>query len=90
MAIIVNENISVGDILRALHEMKRPEIETLDVFDVYRGHELPNGMKSVAILVVMRDTERTLTDADGERIVVDLLAMLSARFGATLRSQASR
>jgi phenylalanyl-tRNA synthetase beta chain len=80
----------VDDILRALRELQRPEIETLDVFDVYRGHELPNGRKSVAILVVMRDTERTLTDADGERIVADLLATLSARFGATLRSQASR
>jgi phenylalanyl-tRNA synthetase beta chain len=90
MAIIINENIAVDDILRALRELQRPEIETLDVFDVYRGHELPNGRKSVAILVVMRDTERTLTDADGERIVADLLATLSARFGATLRSQASR
>jgi phenylalanyl-tRNA synthetase beta chain len=47
-------------------------------------------MKSVAILVLMRDTERTLTDADGERIVGELLAMLTTRFGATLRSQASR
>jgi len=62
----------------------------MEVFDVYRGHELPNGMKSVAILVLMRDTERTLTDADGERIVGELLAMLTTRFGATLRSQASR
>jgi phenylalanyl-tRNA synthetase beta chain len=47
-------------------------------------------MKSVAILVVMRDTERTLTDADGDRIVGDLLTTLTARFGATLRSQAAR
>jgi phenylalanyl-tRNA synthetase beta chain len=90
LAIIVNENIAVGDILRALKEIQPPAVESLDVFDVYRGHELPNGRKSVAILVLMRDTERTLTDADGERIVADLLAALRARFGATLRSQASR
>jgi phenylalanyl-tRNA synthetase beta chain len=90
IAIVVNENIPVGTILQALHEVQLREVETLDVFDVFRGHELPNGRKSVAILVVMRDTERTLTDADGERIVADLLATLSARFGATLRSQASR
>ena len=73
-----------------MQELEQPTVESIDVFDVYRGHELPNGTKSVAILVVIRDTERTLTDADGERIVNDLLAMLSARFGATLRSQASR
>ena len=61
----------------------------LDVFDVYRGNELPNGRKSVAILVLMRDTERTLTDADGDRIVAQLVSTLSDRFGATLRSQTS-
>jgi phenylalanyl-tRNA synthetase beta chain len=76
----------VATIIDALRELKRPEIETLDVFDVYRGHELPNGRKSVAILVLMRDTERTLTDADGERIVAELLAALGNRFGATLRA----
>ncbi len=29
----------------------------------------------------MRDTERTLTDADGDRIVAGLLTTLTARFG---------
>ena len=86
LAIIVNENIEVATIVEALRELQRPEIEALDVFDVYRGPELPNGRKSVAILVLMRDTERTLTDADGERIVADLLAALATRFGATLRA----
>jgi phenylalanyl-tRNA synthetase beta chain len=90
IAIIINQNIEVGDILRALRESSPASVETIDVFDVYRGNELPSGMKSVAILVLMRDTERTLTDADGERIVGQLLAILTTRFGATLRSQVSR
>ncbi|MDQ2916465.1 MAG: phenylalanine--tRNA ligase subunit beta [Pseudomonadota bacterium] len=90
VAVVVNENIEVGDIINALREIDQPEIETVNVFDVYRGPELPNGMKSVAILVLMRDTERTLTDMDSERIVAVLLAALHARFGATLRLQAPR
>ena len=77
-------------LLRVLDEMKPPQVETIDVFDVYRGGELPDGMKSVAILVLMRDTERTLTDADGDRIVGEILETLRSRFGATLRSQAAR
>lgn len=90
LAVIINVNIEVGDILQVLREIRHPQIESLDVFDVYRGHELPNGRKSVAILVLMRDTERTLTDVDSERIVAALLAALDARFGATLRLQAPR
>jgi len=85
IAIVINENIQVGDIIEVLRDVKLPEIESIDVFDVYRGPELPNGRKSVAILVLMRDTERTLTDEDSERIVAALLATLKARFGATLR-----
>jgi len=85
IAIVINENIQVGDILEVLRDVRLPEIESIDVFDVYRGPELPNGRKSVAILVLMRDTERTLTDEDSERVVAALLATLKARFGATLR-----
>ena len=85
LAIVVNENIAVDDIIRSLREVAPPQVERLDVFDVYRGPELPDGRKSVAILVVMRDTERTLTDEDSERVVAALLAMVETRFGATLR-----
>jgi phenylalanyl-tRNA synthetase beta chain len=90
LAIVVNENIAVANIIQALRDMKQPWVESVDVFDVYRGGELPNGTKSVAILVLMRDTERTLTDEDSERTVAALLAELRTRFGATLRLQASR
>jgi phenylalanyl-tRNA synthetase beta chain len=90
LAIVVSENIEVGEILHALRERELPEVEALDVFDVYRGPELPSGRKSVAILVLMRHTERTLTEVDGERVVAALLATLQARFGATLRQQAPR
>ncbi|MGE5170250.1 MAG: phenylalanine--tRNA ligase subunit beta [Rudaea sp.] len=85
LAIVINENIEVASILNAIRELSVPEIEALDVFDVYRGPELPNGRKSVAILVLMRHTERTLTEVDGERVMATLLATLHTRFGATLR-----
>ena len=84
----MNENIAIGDILHGLRELRQPGVESLDIFDVYRGPELPEGTKSVAILVLMRDTERTLTDEDSERIVAALLAAVNARFGGTLRLQA--
>jgi phenylalanyl-tRNA synthetase beta chain len=86
LAVILNENIPIGHVVNVLRELRLPYVETVDVFDVYRGPELPNGRKSVAILVLMRDTERTLTDEDSERIVAELLATLHARFGATLRT----
>jgi phenylalanyl-tRNA synthetase beta chain len=72
-----------------LDQVKPASVETLQVFDVYRGHELGNGRKSVAILVLMRDTQRTLTDEDSDAVVARLLATLQDRFGASLRRQDS-
>ena len=85
IAIICNGNIAVRHILDALQETAPVEVESVEVFDVYFGPEIGPGRKSVAILVLMRDTQRTLTDADSERVVAGLVATLKERFGATLR-----
>ncbi|MBS0326223.1 MAG: phenylalanine--tRNA ligase subunit beta [Proteobacteria bacterium] len=85
IAIICSENIAVREILDTLRETAPVAVEAVEVFDVYRGAEIGAGRKSVAILVLMRDTQRTLTDADSERVVAGLVATLKERFGATLR-----
>jgi phenylalanyl-tRNA synthetase beta chain len=59
-------------------------------FDLFRGAGLPNGRKSVAILVLMQDTARTLTDAEIEGAVEALSDIAHRELGATLRSQDAR
>ena len=58
---------------------------SLGLFDVYRSPALGVNKKSLAILMVMQDTERTLTDADVEAAVTALLDVAKRRFNATLR-----
>jgi phenylalanyl-tRNA synthetase beta chain len=65
--------------------VKPARVEAIRLFDVYRGAGLPQGKKSLAILVLMQDTERTLTDADIDATLAELLRVLRDRFGATLR-----
>jgi phenylalanyl-tRNA synthetase beta chain len=84
-AVVVDESISVGTLLGALTEARPPGVLDLRPFDVYRGPGLPPGKKSVAILVLMQDTERTLTDADIDATQAILLRVLQNRFGAVLR-----
>jgi len=54
-------------------------------FDVYRGPGIGPGKKSLAILVLIQDTERTLTDAEIDAVVAALVRVAGDRFGATLR-----
>jgi phenylalanyl-tRNA synthetase beta chain len=89
-AVVVDEAVRAGDVLGALVAAKPARVVDLRLFDLYRGPGLPIGTKSLAILVLMQDTERTLTDADIDATLADLLRVLQVRFGAVLRQQDSR
>jgi len=84
-AVVVEEAVPIGAMLDALAAENLPAVIDLRPFDLYRGPGLPPGKKSVAILVLMQDTERTLTDADIDATQAILLRVLQIRFGAVLR-----
>jgi phenylalanyl-tRNA synthetase beta chain len=86
-AVVVDDRVSAGEMLDALAAAKPPWVVAVRPFDLYRGPGLASGKKSLAILVLMQDTERTLTDADIDAAVTGLLRVLENRFGATLRQQ---
>ena len=85
MALVVDETVPVQALLDALAHAKPPHVDAIRLFDVYRGSGLTEGKKSLAILVLMQDTSRTLTDADIAATEAHLLAVARKKFGATLR-----
>ncbi|MEP7329517.1 MAG: phenylalanine--tRNA ligase subunit beta [Betaproteobacteria bacterium] len=85
LALVVDEALPVQTLLDALHAASPVHVIALELFDVYRGHGLTEGRKSLAILVLMQDTSRTLTDADIDATEAGLLAIARQHFGATLR-----
>jgi len=90
IAIVVAEEVPAGAVLAALQEARAPHVETVRLFDVYRGPGLTEGRKSLAILVLMQDTSRTLTDTEIDDTVAALVRVVSDQFGGSLRSQASQ
>jgi len=87
LALVVDEALPVQTLLDALRAASPAHVITLELFDVYRGRGLTDGKKSLAILVLMQDTSRTLTDADIDATEAILLAVAREQFGATLRQQ---
>lgn len=85
LAVVVDDAVPAQAVLEALNAVRPPHVERLGVFDVYRGAGVGPGKKSLAILVLMQDTARTLTDAEIDTTVADLLRELENRFRATLR-----
>ena len=55
------------------------------LFDVYTGHHIAEGKKSVAFSLTMRADDQTLTDEHAEETVKKVLQLLQERFGAVMR-----
>lgn len=85
LAVVVDEGLPAGELLAALTASKPPFVDDIRLFDVYRGSGIELGKKSLAILVLIQDTERTLTDAEIDATVGALLRVAVDRFGAALR-----
>jgi phenylalanyl-tRNA synthetase beta chain len=85
MAALFDETLSYEAILSALRSAAPAIVTDVRVFDVYRGPDLPKGKKSLAFMVLLQDTRKTLTDAEVESAVSQLRETLRQQFDATLR-----
>jgi phenylalanyl-tRNA synthetase beta chain len=83
---VVDRSVHAADIVRAAQNADRKLISSVDVFDVYEGRGIEAGKKSIAISVTLQPRERTLTDQEIEAVGSRLIAEVSKRTGASLRS----
>jgi phenylalanyl-tRNA synthetase beta chain len=58
----------------------------VEVFDQYRGKGVEPGKKSLALRIVMQDTDRTLTDSEVEEVVASIREQLDQQFKAKPRT----
>ncbi|HEU4387444.1 MAG TPA: phenylalanine--tRNA ligase subunit beta [Blastocatellia bacterium] len=82
---LVPEHVSWSDIENAINGLGLPEIVGVNVFDVYRGKGIPDGIRSLAFRVVYRSEGRTLTDDEISGMHERVRDLLVGRFGAQLR-----
>jgi phenylalanyl-tRNA synthetase beta chain len=60
-------------------------LEELKLFDVYKGKQVAEGMKSVAYSITFRGEDRTLTDEDVNKTMHKILEGLKTQLDAQLR-----
>jgi phenylalanyl-tRNA synthetase beta chain len=86
LAVAVPEDVEVGALVEAARDAAGPELREARVFDVYRGEQVGEGRKSVALHLVFQSPERTLSDDDAAALRERIVAELASRFGAELRA----
>ncbi len=85
LAVVCDENIPVAHLEKAITAGVGKILESIKLFDVYKGKQIASGKKSVAFSIVMRSGEGTLTDEQADSAVKKALKKLS-ELGAELRS----
>jgi phenylalanyl-tRNA synthetase beta chain len=77
---------SVSEIEAIARKVGKPLLESVELFDEYRGENVPDGQRSLAFRLVYRAEDRTLTDEDVEPVHQKVRDALVKQIGAELRS----
>jgi phenylalanyl-tRNA synthetase beta chain len=61
-------------------------VESVSLFDIYRGEKLGKDKKSVSMRVILRAPDRTLTVEEADKVSKKILGSMEHQLGITLRS----
>jgi phenylalanyl-tRNA synthetase beta chain len=86
IAFFVSTQTSVADLERTIRQVGNTLLDSVELFDEYRGDKVAVGQRSLAFRLVYRASDRTLTDNDIEPIHQKIRETLVEKFRVELRS----
>lgn len=85
VALVVADGVGAGDVRQALVEGAGDLLESISLFDVFTGGQVPPGHRSLAFALRFRAPDRTLTDAETAAARDAAVSLAAERCGAVLR-----
>jgi phenylalanyl-tRNA synthetase beta chain len=85
IAMLVDDSTTHDDVTRTIKKTKPDHLESVEIFDVYRGEGIPDGKKSVAYALTFRHEERSLKDKEADKAHAKVVEALKSKLGAEIR-----
>ena len=85
IAIVVDEDVTVGKIEEVITKQAKKLLEEVKLFDIYRDEKLGKNKKSVAYSLQFRDPNKTLTDEEINPLMEKIVQSLEKELNAKLR-----
>jgi phenylalanyl-tRNA synthetase beta chain len=87
---VVANNVQAGEIKNEVLKNKNKIkfgslILKFEMFDLYKGNTISDNEKSLAFMVFMQDTKKTLEDNIVESLVQEIVRIIESKFSAQLR-----
>lgn len=86
IAVLVDDAVPSAAMQSVIERAAGSILESVKLFDVYKGKGIPEGKKSAAYSMSLRAADRTLKDEECDKAMQKAIAALTEQFGAVLRS----
>ena len=86
LAVVVEEAVPAERVAETIRQAGGATLANLRLFDVYRGEQIGQGMKSLAYSLAYQASDRTLTDQESAQIRQRIVRRLQQELNARLRS----
>ncbi len=86
IAVVVDDAVEAQTVLDCVRAAAGSELRSVRIFDLYRGEQVGEGKKSLALRLEFQSPERTLTDEDVAAIRARIEKRLAQEVGGTLRA----
>jgi phenylalanyl-tRNA synthetase beta chain len=86
LSIILDDYVRFQDVFSFIQEKRADLLESVSIFDVYRGKPVPRGKKSLAFRFIYRSEDRTLSEPEVLAVHEPLVNSLLQEFHAEMRS----
>jgi len=85
LAFVVPDPVPAGTVERTIGQAGGELLESVDLFDVYRGGSLPEGCRSLAFHLRFCALDRTLTDEEVGSLRARCITAVEGQYEASLR-----
>jgi len=85
IAMLLPEATTHDSVLQTVRQTKPANLESVELFDIFRGKSVPSGQKSMAYAFTYRHPERTLLDSEVNAAHEKLVAQFKERLQAVVR-----
>lgn len=85
LSLLLDKNIQYEKIKNIIQSVAKPYLLDIEMFDYYKGENIPKDKKSYALRLFLQDTNKTLTDKEIETIINQIINRLKKELNIELR-----
>ena len=85
IALLIDRSVSWSKIEKLAFETEKRLLKRVGLFDVFEGEKIKSGKKSYAVSFILQDEQKTLTDAEIEKVIKKLIRVFEEKLHAQIR-----